>query len=392
LKYFILILLFVFSCGPLKKDNPAMGPLQVSKEVSEKFDTYKEGVKPYFDEQGLVRMGKDTGVGDSALFSCLARTAGVTDFDPEILITPDGRPVRHAIIWQDRDKWVREHCTFPPKEGKSSCTPVSRDMVSGLSWCLLDLAKEDTDRARKMVGKIINYGRSNSVKGIWNFCSAKDIYEWNITLEDQFGRCMMSPQLMKDIYRIAIKTGWTCDEACLKTMLIGTNAPIAKSGFERHLAVTSTVRNGIVEGSINDNSLGYLKRASEEQPNNALYQAAYRMFSGGDQSKTFEILLSDRYPKDHVPDSRNYCSDYLYQRDEVKTEKLVAKNGCIEYLNPNGSGDTTKECGLKSGKHTRLVYNDDWLPCPSRGYHHGPGIEWLFAASLALGIATDEEK
>jgi hypothetical protein len=137
-------------------------------------------------------------------------------------------------------------------------------------------------------------------------------------------------------------------------MAIGPNIPSDETGFKRHLAVIGTVRNGLVEGGINDNSLKIvLQKAHEAQPRNALYQAAYHLYNDGVQDDAYRALTDESlFPRDHLPTSANYATDYLFQRDD----------------------DTAKGPGA------------DWLPDLSGSSEsNGRGVDFVFAAAMALG-------
>ena len=355
----------------------------MSDKVASKFEVYKAGIQESLDEYGFILMGES--VGDSALFSCLAYSAGAIDLNPEDLVSPDGKPVRHPMIWKDPDKWNDQFCK--PRPDKSSCTPISKDMMNGITWCVKTLADSDPERAIEMGKKIVDYGRANKKAELWIFCTDEEVSKWNITDEDFAGKCVMTPQVSKDLYRVMIYAGWECDALCKITMTTGTNLPVGRTGFGRHLGVIGTFRNGLVEGALNDLSVSYLKDARDDVPNNALYQAVYNTFVEGDQSKAYELLLNSAFfPDNKLPTSANYCTDYLYQRDEVRDEKFTAdSDGCIQYRDPNDLANFIEECDLESGKeYKRRTYNDDWLPCGDE-FHKGRGVDWLFAAKVALG-------
>jgi hypothetical protein len=276
-------------------------------------------------------------VGDSALFSCLARVSGAASFDPSILL-PDGKPIRHPDISPEASK-----------------TPVSKDMLNGILWCIWDVGRKgDMSHARELVESITVFGKDHvATFGTdigWLFCTEDDRTTYAISDDDWLGRCFAPPAVVKDIYRVLKWAGGTCDETCEWFTAVGPNLPIEGDGYKRHLGVLTTVRNGLVDGAINDNSLAQLREAAEAQPRNALYQAAYALFFDGDQAKAF-AALSDRslFPADALPTTNQYCGEYLFQRD---------------YPGP------------------------DWDPCPEEGGESdGRGVEWIFAATVSLGLA-----
>lgn len=337
--FLVLCLFFLSSCSSLEKDNEPKTPV-AQEMVKAKLDIYRPLVRENFDSYGLVVMGES--IGDSALFSCLARASGAADFDPLILLK-DGKPVRHP-----------EHkpAELPNSKG-SRGTPISKDMVNGILWCAYDLIRNgDTDRASELLSQMIEFGKKHKLSVVgevgWLYCTEEDRQFYQITDDDWLGKCFMPPAVVKDIYRVAKKAGLPCDNDCQFYSTIGANIPNDRTGFERHLGVLTTIRNGFVDGAINDNSLEMLKRAAEAEPRNALYNAAYHIFGDGNQEVAFRGLMDETlFPSTELPTQKNYCTDYLFQRDEAG--------------------------------------NKDWLPCPEKAEGKGRGVEFIFAASLALG-------
>lgn len=330
-------------CAALDKDNEPTPPLAVEDTLKTQLhDVYVPALRLTLDENGLVVQGDS--IGDSALFSCLARVAGAADFDPAILFR-DGKPIRHPSM-------------HPNPNG--SRAPISKDMVNGHLWCLYDLyRKGDTDHGLELVSAMISFGKSHPLtlqqELGWLFCTEEDRVTYKISETDWFGQCFMPPAVIKDIYRVAKALGMPCDEDCQFYSTIGFNIPADKTGFERHLAVLTTIRNGLLDGGINDNSLSkVLDTARVKEPRNAFYQAAFHLFTDGDQSAAFSDLKDQTlFPSDKLPTKANYCTEWLFQRDDDSLSHEVSP---------------------------------DWLPCPLGGRpDRGRGFEWAFAAALALG-------
>lgn len=343
----VLLMGLAAGCAALKKDNEAHETqAPISEEVKAQRATYLPLVGAQLDAHGLVVMGGS--IGDSALFSCLARAAGAASFDPAILFV-GGKPLRHPDIAPGT----------PGPDGRRG-TPISHDMVDGHLWCLYDLARRgERDHAADLLRAMIEFGKQHAVRLAnaevgWMFCTDQDKVDYAINEADWYGRCFMPAGIVKDIYRVAKYAGVDCDDDCKNFMLIGPNLPSDSSGFERHLAVIGTVRNGLVEGAINDNSLRLLEHAAAAEPRNALYLAAHALFVNGEQGEAFAALQDHAlFPADVLPTSVNYCTEYLFQRDQF-------------------AGGTP---------------NPDWLPCTGDvpAGSRGRGVDWLFAAAMALG-------
>lgn len=375
MKFLLIILIISCSCGKIKdKDNEPLTPVSSEPSaITQRFSLYKQQSKAAYDDYGLYAPGGH--IGDSALFSCLAYNADLTKFDIGLLFRDNGMPRRHPDI-------SKEH----------SATPISKDMVSGILWCLYKLQKTDPDYAVALTSKMIKAGKSHAVSGLWSFCTKDDIKEYSISKEDVAGRCIMTPGVMKDVYRLHLKMGGDCDNECKTVMTVGVNTLPEGEGFTRHLAVLSTVRNGLIEGGINDLSLKQLEKAHKAEPRNALYAAAYNMFKGGFQDETWKILSDESlFPLKSIPTSKNYCTDYLFQRDEVVLKSIKPYTNakgeiCAKYYHPE-TKKPVEGCGLKQkpdGTVQIKMYNKDWLPCVEDKTPKGMA-DWGFARFLSVG-------
>jgi hypothetical protein len=93
------------------------------------------------------------------------------------------------------------------------------------------------------------------------------------------------------------------------------------NGFQLHLMVLHTLFRGQIMGGISDFELEKLEEASNKQPENAFYSAAYHYFKDGDQTHATNLLLDESlWPADRLPTSAERCSDYIYQRDYDRDE------------------------------------------------------------------------
>ena len=333
----ILALLVVSACGPFKKNTKPKPTQSESEEVAAQFAIYQPLVSAQADSFGVMRMGGS--VGDSALFSCLARVSGALTFDPMVFFV-EGKPVRHPLI-----------------EPSVSATPVSKDMVNGLLWCAYDVGRKgDKVKTLEMTNAMIAFGRAHEDRVLgWYFCTEQDRTDYKISDQNWLGRCLMVPSVIKDIYRVHKWAGGACDDDCRFWSNVGVGVTTDTTGFERHLMVLTITRNGLVDGAIDGYSLDRLRTAADQQPRNALYQAAYHLFLDGNQERAFTGLLDESlFPTSRLPTSLEYCTDYLFQRDQD------AK---------------------------------DWVPCGdgSKGAD-GRGVDWLFAGTVALGKLTPPTK
>lgn len=320
---YLLLLIGVIGCSGLKKDNEPQSVVQFSDEIATQLSTYRPLLAEQLDRHGLVVLGSS--IGDSALMSCMARFGGVTKFDVSLLFTAEGKPLRHPDI----------------SPGYADA-PISKDMVNGILWCLYDIGREDKAKALELVERMISYGKDHRAKlggdieffG-WMFCDDQDRHDYAISDRDWYGLCYMTPSVIKDIYRVARWVGYECDWDCKLYSFIGVNIPEASEGFPRHLAVLTTLRNGCVEDGLNDKSVDYLRKAAEDQQQNAVFQAAYHLFTDGQQEPAYAALNSPRFPKDRLPTRAEYCTHYLWERDFDAGEPNSDWDGCPNETSPD---------------------------------------------------------
>lgn len=305
----LLILLFALGCGKYHGHNSS---IDMPRELAEKRDLYLELSKSHQDRYGMFEP-----VGDSILFSCLYQFAGGADVDALSSFSQLGAPIRHPEVGP-------EH----------SATPVSRDMVIGFMYCALSSAE-----GREIMQRLVNFGQENN----WDMCAGAEGYDIDIVL--RFSRCVMTPSMVATIYRVASKVGVPCEAVCQVSKLLPYNMPSNVSGFTRHLAFLRVGLEATVSGKIDADTLATMRRHAEAEPRNALYQAMYSRFLDGDQLVAMSILRRTKiFPSDSLPTTANYCTEYLYQRDESPA---------------------------------------DWEPCPDQVREH-PGIDYLFALKWAM--------
>jgi hypothetical protein len=310
----ILIAALMMSCG--KTLRPTKGDAAPPATLVQKFKLYDELSLQHNERDALGFFSPGGSIGDSILFSCLHQFATGTKISVLRSFSYEGFPLRHPEITSE-----------------DSATPISRDMIIGFMICAIS-----SPDGTEIMKRIVDVGRDNN----WDLCG--DAPEYNISLNHRLSRCIMSPGLISTIYRVRTYLGVTCNTACKIAQEIPTGLSTHVEGFKRHLSILHIIIRGHT-GGISEDELDILEHHAKHEPNNALYQAAYHRFKDGNQSKAIHLLLNtSKFPEYGLPTTDNYCTHYLYQRDE-------------------------------SSQH-------DWLPC-DEGIQH-TGIDFLFAGSLIL--------
>lgn len=225
----------------------------------------------------------------------------------------------------------RPGCTcFPKQVGlPSSDSGFSKDMATGMQVYLS--AKPDKVFAQR----IQDYGISKN----WTVCNAE-------TAADVLGKCLMSSKIVyrwAEIEKKGAAQELSGPEDEPKDDETGQgNKLTGNTDFRAHLDILSIVTEFQLYGGISDGSVKTIIDQSKREPNNLLYQAMASRFAGGNVGEVAEKLLA-KFPSDRLPTSDDWCTPYLYQRDE------------------------------------RGGSNPDWLPCPERKETH-PGTDYLFAS------------
>lgn len=301
------------------------------EEVQHKFEEFelKQKIEKYKElQKEILPDGWSLSGCDSLLFTSICKIAGgcsaANIFDAE------GYPGR----------WYRtpDKKCYPSK----SKSDISKDMFTGLNLYLADLGKNNPKEACAAVKRLYAYGLKN---------------DWVMGRPPSaVSRVYAVPSLRNRWKRISDKYCGTkfSEEFNLKKSKNSVNdffdSYLAQNGYRGHLQLLSILFDASLDGKINNYQLDILKSLVRKNPNNALYQAALNRFMGGDQKITVKLLLDEtKFPKDRLPSSKNYCTHYLYQRDEITDKKI----------------------------------NPDWLPCNSAQEEIYDGIDFLFAAKVA---------
>jgi hypothetical protein len=126
----------------------------------------------------------------------------------------------------------------------------------------------------------------------------------------------------------------------------GINDLVVAKGYEAELSVSHILLRGLIYKGVSDFELKLLKAQVDREPRNAFYQAVYHKFTDGDQAAALAILFDESlFPADRLPTTEQYCTDYLWQRDNSP---------------------------------------QDWAPCPEKNEVHS-GTDFLFATAVITG-------
>lgn len=231
----------------------------------------------------------------------------------------------------EEGRWFRRPAMDCFSSGNSKST-ISRDMFLGLA---LALWNDGGEAERATIERLLRYARAND----WVIGEAVD-------QESLKGAATLSGGLAGTLFDLQAHLGGEAITGRFLPQFWDEEA----TGFRAHLLVLHILLRGAMRGGISAYDLANLTAQLLRQPRNALFLAVFKRFTDGDMNAVAELLLnSSFFPNTSLPSTANYCTPYLWQRDD----------------------DTDTDSG-------------DWLPCPETEESH-PGIDFSFVAAVVLG-------
>jgi hypothetical protein len=340
----ILLLLCLTGCALFKPQE--VKPIEPS--LNERFTTKHENYLAWSitrNSSGNTWI-KDTKC-DGLLFTALWAVAGGTA-DIELGEGEAGR-------------WYRspEHDCYPTQSGSS----ISRDMFVGLLIWVWDNKRLD------ILERLIAYGKANKNKwGIWMMGDGPE------------SRVGIRPNLQATIFMMTHAMGGEDNKLRHVPQAWSTDL----KGYPVHLQALHMYLRAKVRGKMTLVDLNILIGYLNKHPNNAMLSALVHKYTDGDFTHAIKILMNTQlFPDDRLPSSKDRCTDYLWQRDELKEKVLYpqGKDRCIEYQ--GRLGKPHKECNLVEDQVKRMVFSHDWKKCDRD--HIFSAVDFLFAASIIKG-------
>lgn len=179
---------------------------------------------------------------------------------------------------------------------------ISRDMLIGLAFWAWEAG------AGKVAQDVVDYAKAHNMK----------------MGEGPVDVVTMSPELLDTFYKISRAFGGADDPALdtastqlrLNQQDLQLTSPLP-SGFLGHLLVLHELLRAQIYGGASSYQLDVFKGKAGDQQKNALFQAAYHLYTDGDQQLVYEILDDETlFPTADLPTAGLRCEEYLWQRDE----------------------------------------------------------------------------
>ncbi len=254
----LLAIIVVASCGKHKDIPDAMTPNQA---LAAKLARYTQSVQPV-----ELTFADDS---DGLLFASL---------------TAAGTGQTFAV-----ERWEGKPGEFFRNPDHAKCKPTSRDMYIGLMWYMWAAKRVD------LAERVFDYGLDHVF-----VMDARDKGTSYLLEDEQFTLALVAHRLGGKDYTV-----WKLPTPCTSKL----------SGFEAHLQSLVIGLRALLDAgdTVNEKCA---KDLAAGQPNNAWFAAVAGLYSG-DQTHTVEMLLDPRYcPDDRLPESKDRCEPWLWQRDE----------------------------------------------------------------------------
>jgi len=271
-KVILLTFPFLLTCGTNKpKENTS---IEIKEVLKQKYELYKELNNSVQDTNGFILFEHC----DSLLFSSLL---GIS------------KQVNVEAAKNSNGQWFRRPLTYPEcYSNYSSKSTISRDMLLGLFYYIyynkrLDIAED-----------LFKYGQDN----LW------------IMGEGDPSRTVFTPSMQATLAEIIYKLGGDNHPHRLYPQSFTKN-----TSFEAHLTILHILLRAELLGKLTNEELDIVKYQYKRLPKNALFSYTYHKYTDGNQEETINTLLDTNiFPNSNLPTSNNYCTDWLWSRDESK--------------------------------------------------------------------------
>lgn len=298
-KVFTLAILALSACQREHEPNDPVNPLAAADK---KAAVYLSLAGESKDAHGFVHSKCD-----GLLFTALHVVGG----GQADIMQAQGKPgqwFRHA----EHDCYDLEQAGQP-----GSKSDISQDMILGLLWWAWETGNLN------VVEDLIAYGVEHN---------------WVMGRGDPF-RTVLRPNMIWLLYSVKNALAGTDDVPTVPK----EEEALGLADFGDHLEVLRLLLLAHVAGAASEAEMNIFKAHAERQPRNALFQAAYHLYTDGDQSAAGAVLDDPAlFPADRLPAVSDRCEEYLWQRDE----------------------------------------SDNWAPCPASVKPHS-GTDLLFALKVA---------
>lgn len=283
----LLLALALSGCGLFRHHEAAKDPTPGTPGgVLEKAALYMAHAPEARDEAGFYHDGCDK-VGFTALHDA---ATGCTE--AEAVLKAQG----------ESGRWYRDasHTCYDQDRSASDISEDMLLMILGWAW--------QCDHRDVVLG-IIDYGKKHA---------------WVMGRGDPF-RTAMRPPLILSYYYTAKAMG---KDLGVPPVTVGKEQPeeqklslTAATGYEAHLQVLHALFDAAVLGGASDSEKSTLRTQAERQPENALFQAAWHLYSDGDQRSTWNTLEeASLFPPAMLPAPKDRCEEYLFQRDDDRSK------------------------------------------------------------------------
>lgn len=219
---------------------------------------------------------------DALLFHGLGAYAGIDDIEIE------------EAKNNSTNQWFRtpQKTCFEEKRSKST---ISRDMFLGLYFWIYKNKRID------LITEIVKYGQKHSNKLFW------------IMGEGDKSRTSFNPGFIATTQELRYRLGGANSNSRKFPQAYSK----ALKGYEAHIHVLHIYLRYLITKKMSSTAWETIKHYADTQPVNALFTSIACRFDSSYCDLSYKTLLdSNLFPNEKLPTNKNYCGEYLFQRDQ----------------------------------------------------------------------------
>lgn len=178
-------------------------------------------------------------------------------------------------------QWYRNTAKNCYEKARKNPSDISKDQLTGMMWCSY------VNRYEDLLEDLYTYGDDHDWwMGRGHYDVVYFMPQFQNTLRTLIGKAANIPEVAVD--------------------------PV--KDHQRHIETLNWLLRGEKTGNVRSSVRAVVAHFFKRSPANALFSFFHHRFGDGDQSGTLKLL--ERFPKDRLPTSSDWCLSWLWTRDE----------------------------------------------------------------------------
>jgi hypothetical protein len=204
----------------------------------------------------------------------------------------------------DDGQWYRDTLHTCYERAKKNPSDISKDGLTGMMWCAHATGQDE------ILEDLYEFGNDRDwIMGRGSYDVVYFMPQFQNTLRALIGKKQNIPEVAVD----------------------------PTKDHQRHIETLNWLLRGKKNGYVRSGVRAVVAHFLKASPHNALFSFVHHYFGDGNQSSTLKLL--DRFPKDRLPTSADWCLSWLWTRDEkhpgwqpCPEEKLTHSGGDFIFI------------------------------------------------------------